>query len=563
MTEQRAWQGDGERRPPAEGAAVADAAAPFRRGLGIAAKLVIAQLLVLTLVIPTLAGYLIARQQAALGAELASRAQDTRHAMRVKALALARNLAVVSESAVKGYDFSFLRQVISTTASADPELEQVAVIDDQARVVAHTDPRYAGETQNDPQVRAALASSGIEASEVKRDGKSRLEVFAPLREGTRRFGVLRLVFTLDLMERSLAEARLRIDAQARDAWRRSVMLTAVIAALGVVVAILFSLRIRRPVRTLVRAATDVAAGQVDRRVAVGAHDEIGELGHAFNFLADRIERLLSAAREHAAVENELEVARRIQRMLLPPTELHDFGPLAFAGTVLAASQCSGDFWYWARLHDQSLLIVLGDVEGHGVPAAIFGATARGYLDTLPLLREGADTSAASVAALLTDLNRAIYGAGRGEVFMTCIALIVDPVRAEVRYANAGNVLPYLYRAPNTFLTLAAHGNPLGSAPVLSYKAATTPLRPGDVLAVFTDGLVEAQVAGRSFGERRVRQIVQQSAAGSPAEVRGGIIAAVQAFLGEKHLEDDITFVAVQFRAQLGRGIMAGPGGPAS
>ncbi len=542
----------GERRPLVDATVVpeparADVPAPFRRGLGIAAKLVIAQLLVLALVIPTLSGYLISRQQAALGAELAARTENAKHAMRIKALALARNLALVSESAVKGYDFSFLRQVVSTTAGADPELEQVAVIDEQGHVVVHSDPRFAGETEVDPKVRAAIAIAQIEAREVVRAGKPKLEVLAPLREGTRRFGVLHLVFSLDAVDKSLAEARQRIDAQARDAWRSSVMLTAAIAALGVVVAVLFALQLRRPVRTLVRAATDVAAGQVDRRVAVGAHDEIGELGHAFNFLAERIQRLLSAAREHAAVENELEVARRIQRMLLPPTELHDFGTLSFAGTVLAASQCSGDFWYWARLHDQSLLIVLGDVEGHGVPAAIFGATARGYLDTLPLLREGADTSAQSVASLLSDLNRAIYGAGRGEVYMTCIALIIDPLRGEVRYANAGNVLPYIYRSPNTFVTLAARGDPLGSAPVVQYQADTTRIRPGDMLAVFTDGLVEAQAGGKTFGERRVRKIVQKHATGTPAEVRGGIIAGAEEFLGGKHPEDDITFVAVCFR----------------
>ncbi len=546
-------RGAGERRPLVDAVVVPDPAplpdpvVPFRRGLGIAAKLVIAQLLVLTIVIPTLSGYLISRQQAALGAELAARTEDAKHAMRIKALALGRNLALVSESAVSGYDFVFLRQVISTTVSADPELKQVAVIDDQGRTVVHSDPRFASETEHDPKVRAALAMTEIEASEVTLAGKPRLEVFAPLREGTRRFGVLRLSFSLDQVERSLAQARQRIDTQARDAWRTSVLLTGAIAALGVLVAIAFALQIRRPVRTLVRAATDVAAGQVDRRVEVRGKDEIGELGHAFNFLADRIQRLLSAARTHAAVENELEVARRIQRMLLPPTELHDFGPLSFAGTVLAASQCSGDFWYWARLHDQSLLIVLGDVEGHGVPAAIFGATARGYLDTLPLLREGADTSAASVAALLADLNRAIYGAGRGQVYMTCIALIIDPVRGEVRYANAGNVLPYIYRSPSTFLRLAARGDPLGSAPVLHYRADTTALRPGDLLAVFTDGLVEAQVAGKSFGERRLRQIVQRHQSGTPAEVRGAIITSIESFLGEKPLEDDITFVAVLFR----------------
>jgi sigma-B regulation protein RsbU (phosphoserine phosphatase) len=411
----------------------------------------------------------------------------------------------------------------------------------------HSDQHQAGDPEADASVRAAQARAQLEAKEVIRGGKLRLEVFAPLREGERRFGVLRLVFSLDQVERTLADARRRMAAQSADALRSSVFLTGALAALGVLVAIFFSLRLRGPVRTLVRAATDVAAGQVERRVEVQARDEIGELGHAFNFLANRIQTLLDAAREHAAVENELEVARRIQRMLLPPAELQDFGPLSFAGTVVAASQCSGDFWYWARLHDGSLLIVLGDVEGHGVPAAIFGATARGYLDTLPLLRERADTSAAAVAALLGDLNRAIYGAGRGEVYMTCIALIIDPVRGEVRYANAGNVLPYVYRSPNNFVTLAARGDPLGSAPVLRFEAHTTQLAPGDLIVVYTDGLIEAQAQGKAFGDRRVRQLVQKYAAGTPAEVRAGVISAAESFLDGKHPEDDITFVAILFR----------------
>lgn len=529
-----------------------DAPAPFRAGLGIGPKLIIMQVVVLALVVPSLAGVMIVRQQEALRAELRARVEQTKSAMRSKATALARNLAVVAGNAVAGLDFGFLKQVIAATASGDPELEAVEVIDDQGNTVVHSDPSRVGHKAAE---RAQVKD--IEAREAEREGRRTLEVLAPVRDGARPFGVLRLSFSLRSVDEDVASSTARIAAQAGQAWRTSVLITVALAALGVLLAILFSMRIRRPVRTLVRAAQDVAAGNVERRVEIPARDEIGELSHNFNFLAERIQKLLQAAREHAAVENELEVARRIQRMLLPASDLQDLGFLSFSGSVVSASQCSGDFWYWSQLQDGALLVVIGDVEGHGVPAAIFSATARGYLDTLPALR-----ASTSVANLLADLNRAIYGAGRGQVFMTCLAMIFDPARGEVQFANAGNVLPYVFRRPGgvpTFQALHARGDLLGSSPSLRYEAHTQRLEPGDLFLLYTDGLVEAQADGKLFGDRRLRRAVARHADRSADEILREVIRETELFLGGKNPEDDITFVALRF----GEATAAAPSAAAS
>src|SRR5207244_8208632 len=105
-------------------------------------------------------------------------------------------------------------------------------------------------------------------------------------------------------------------------------------------------------------------------------DEIGILGENFNFMADQLVVLLQQTAEKARLEQELEVARTIQETLVPPNDPVSNGFFKFACYFQPASQSGGDWWTWHQLVGDKVLVVIGDVTGHGVPSAMITAAAK-------------------------------------------------------------------------------------------------------------------------------------------------------------------------------------------
>src|SRR5262249_52982189 len=154
----------------------------------------------------------------------------------------------------------------------------------------------------------------------------------------------------------------------------------------------------------------------------------------FNYMADRLLILMRETAEKATLEKELEVARMIQETLVPPPDLVDRGFAQLAGYFLPASQCGGDWWTMHDLPDGRLLVVIGDVPGHGVPSAMITAAAKASCDVVRAT-EGAKLT---VTRLLEVMNRAIFESAKRKFVMTCFASILDPKTRTITYANAGH-----------------------------------------------------------------------------------------------------------------------------
>ena len=149
-----------------------------------------------------------------------------------------------------------------------------------------------------------------------------------------------------------------------------------------------SLRITRPIRDLTESVERIAQGELKERVRIGSTDELGVLARNFNHMAERIGVLLSEAKQKATLEKELEVARVIQESLLPPSTLIDARCLRLRGFFRSASICGGDWWSYAELPGGKVLVVIGDVTGHGVSSAMITAAAKSCCDTLRHVTDG-------------------------------------------------------------------------------------------------------------------------------------------------------------------------------
>jgi phosphoserine phosphatase RsbU/P len=230
-------------------------------------------------------------------------------------------------------------------------------------------------------------------------------------------------------------------------------------------------------------------------------------------------RFTRVSREQARTAAELDAARAMQRRMVPAT-LPAVPGYAIEAAYLPATEVGGDFYQVLGQRDGSTLIVVGDVSGKGLAAAMTGTLALGALRTLA-------AENLSPAALLTRLNDQIVAAQESG-FITCLCVRICP-DGRARAANAGHLTPYR----NGEEVAMESGLPLGIAAESDYAEAAFTLAPGDILTLLSDGVVEAMsTSGELFGFERTRAISTQSAP--------QIAAAGQAF-GQ---QDDITVLTL-------------------
>lgn len=249
--------------------------------------------------------------------------------------------------------------------------------------------------------------------------------------------------------------------------------------------------------------------------------------------------------ERIALGKEVELAGAVQEAFVPPASRVAIGRLAVCGRYVPASRCGGDWWSAHALPGGRALVMVGDVTGHGVPAAMVTAAAKGCSDVA--VRLMSRESEIDLARLLELMDAAVRRRGGDRLHMTCFASLLDPAAGRVTFANAGHVVPYVLRAKNGASevdALVARGNPLGSSDRPVYRTHVRPLGPGDLIVWYTDGVTECAAPDRTpFGDQRLQRLLRRlPAALEPEEVRDRLLEEVDAFRAGRPADDDITLV---------------------
>jgi sigma-B regulation protein RsbU (phosphoserine phosphatase) len=243
--------------------------------------------------------------------------------------------------------------------------------------------------------------------------------------------------------------------------------------------------------------------------------------------------------DRVTMKRDLEIAREIQSWLMPSEAPRVQGvDIAFA--TRPQNTVAGDYYDAFFRGDDRLLIVVADVAGKSVPAALLTATLQASLRTLAALP-------GSLTELVCRVNRyACEQSLNGRRFTTAFLAELEPSTGALTYVNAGHNWPVLRRASGAMERLEAGGLPLGITTARGYEWGATKLASGDLLFIFTDGLVEAEdAAEREYGEERMLPAVQ-AAMGRPAtEVLRGVMSSVDAFVGLTRQHDDITCLALR------------------
>jgi serine phosphatase RsbU (regulator of sigma subunit) len=527
--------------------------------MSLATKLIAAIVLLLVATVGA-AGFFSVRSIEAFGREEAGRSRaEGEKAMKAQAELVARNLATSAGLPLAEGNFTYISSLAETTLADDRRIEWLMIQDAVSeRVVARAGGAPAVERFADDLV-GELAKAGTKGGVLHRVDpavKTRYVFGANVTVGDRVVGQIRLALSTRDLETALAASLAASQARAADSARQLALLAAGILAIGVAIGFYQGVRITRPLKSLTRAASQVAAGDFQHRAQVSSNDEIGQLASTFNTMAENLGSLLSEMTVKAQLERELELARSVQELMSPPPDPISIDDMTLAGHCEAATQCGGDWWHYRRLSGGRLLVVIGDVTGHGMPAAMIAATARGAVEALSLL----DDHDLTPTRVLDCIDRAIRDVGSAKLLMTCFALIISPLEQHVDYANAGHTFPYIARmtaegALTDLTVLAVNGNPLGN-PTKLVRAGRMALPPGQLFVLCTDGLVDrVDHKGERFGDKRLRKLLQKGRFGeaghevTAAEVRDRILALVREFAGDQPADDDTTLVVCKYKNQ--------------
>jgi serine phosphatase RsbU (regulator of sigma subunit)/pSer/pThr/pTyr-binding forkhead associated (FHA) protein len=259
-----------------------------------------------------------------------------------------------------------------------------------------------------------------------------------------------------------------------------------------------------------------------------------------NVAAIRIEhaRLAEVEQAEKLMELELSQASEIQQTLLP-TEAPKYENYDLAGYNLPCRTVGGDYYDFVPYKDGRLALVVGDVSGKGLPAALLMSSLQARVQ---MLRETNPDPGTAV----TILNRSIAERCPLGKFITFFYALLDVRTGTLRYSNAGHNYPLLLRADGKMEQLTGSGMVMGLFPSVYYEVRETKLEPGDLLALYSDGVTEATTAGGvEFGEEGLAQFLAERKSETCSQIVSSLADHVRRWRGSSSFTDDFTIVLVR------------------
>jgi serine phosphatase RsbU (regulator of sigma subunit) len=322
---------------------------------------------------------------------------------------------------------------------------------------------------------------------------------------------------------------------------QNLMLGLLVLGIGAIGIVPISGRMTRDLSTLVSSAGEIEKGNFRVRVPVRFNDEIGRLSAAFNRMAEGVESHQRLVVEQERLQRELDLCRRIQTEMLPHGALN-LGFAEVKGVSIPAREVGGDFFNYFALDTGEVAVLVGDVSGKGVGAALLMANVQATLRArLPLEQ--------NLASLVDAIDRDVDERTPGGVYVTLFVGILDPLTRRLRYVNAGHHPQFVLRNDGALERMPSAGLPVGLFAGHGYKEHEVTLQPGDLLFFYTDGTIETEnEAGEMFGFERLESLIERHHLGELDAVLTGVERELVAFRGSAELFDDATMMALRVGA---------------
>lgn len=338
--------------------------------------------------------------------------------------------------------------------------------------------------------------------------------------------------------------------------QRNVILTMILflAAFLIIVAIVtvvsrkFSRRLTNPIVSLSHDVEKISGGNLDYRAEIHDNDEIGDLAKSFNDMAvslkDYIKNLAAVTAEKERIGAELNVATQIQADMLPRIfpPFPDRSEFDIYATMTPAKEVGGDFYDFFLIDNDHLGLVMADVSGKGVPAALFMVIAKTMIKNRAMM-------GGSPAEILYDVNNQLCEGNDAELFVTVWLGILDIKTGKVTAANAGHEYPALKRANEASFELmkSKHSPAVATMEGMKFRQHEFDLNPGDILYIYTDGVAEAtNSAEELYGTDRMIDALNKNSNLTSHEILVNMKREVDEFTGDAPQFDDITMLCLRY-----------------
>ena len=307
-------------------------------------------------------------------------------------------------------------------------------------------------------------------------------------------------------------------------------------AIGFAALMIFS--IARSTARLTRGTRLVASGNLDWRIPVKRHDQLGDLAAAFNTMTASVQRMLAEVGEKERMARELELAREIQESLLPAREF-THGGLAVHAMFRPAAEVGGDYFDLFPLSGGRLVIAIGDVAGHGLSTGLLMAMVKSAVAAL--IQQGRHGG-----ELLVDLNRLVAQHPVRHRMVTLALVEIDEAAGTVEITNGGHPPPFVLCPGQPPAEVLLPALPLGQHWRDLPASHRTPFPAGSRLVLYSDGLVEAAGPdGQPYGYAALERLLAREGGRPAGQLIDTILAELERFTGGAKLDDDLTILIVE------------------
>lgn len=499
----------------------------FKRGIGLKVKVLVGILLLIAAVMGGVTWVVRQRVETTLLDQIVIRGR-----------ALARGLAANAGEAVTTGDGVRLGLLVDLAQRQDEGIYAVSVNDAAGVVLSHSDFRQErkpyerpGTAEVQKQGTGLIARYFLGGQEVL-DFEEPILLAGAARGGDTPVGAAHIIYSLAPITQVVTDTL------------RLILLVAGAGLLLVSVFILILVnRVTAPIHRLAQAAELVGTGELDIHLTVRRRDELGMLGAAFNHMASNLKRARSELIVKERLQNEMEIAQRIQNMLVPKAAPRLPG-YSVGMLYRAAEEVSGDYFDFIDLGRGQWGMTVADVSGKGVPGALVMAQTRA------LLRSSAGIGL-SPAKTLSRTNLLLYRDLPENMFVTLSYLVLDTTKRSVTLSRGGHLAAIIYRAATRTCELEMPtGIAIGISDPETFDLMLTErgvrLAPGDFILMYTDGVDEAtNLQQELFGSQRLIAALNGASQLTAPEIVGAVEQAIQGFVGTAPQNDDITMILLK------------------
>jgi serine phosphatase RsbU (regulator of sigma subunit) len=310
-----------------------------------------------------------------------------------------------------------------------------------------------------------------------------------------------------------------------------------VVAIALIGIIPLSGRMTRNLKVLTKEAENLAHGDLAARVQVTSNDEFGKLAQAFNRMAADLSENQKHLVKQERMHKELEMCRKIQEELLPRQPLRS-GAIEIKGVSIPAREVGGDFFNYFPMPGGTMALLIGDVSGKGLPAALLMANLQATIQArLPLELD--------LVKLAEQLDGEI-AVNNSEAYLTLFIAVLDPQSLSLRYVNAGHNSQFLLHKNGSIEQLQSTGRPIGLLAGGGFQEKTILLKNEDSLFFYTDGLVEAvNEAGEEFGMEKLEALLTEERTRGLEGMLANVEKAINRYRGRIDAADDATMMLLK------------------